>query len=132
MKKSFVLLALFGFILAACSSTTVNRYIQDLPPNPDWQNITIYRIRTPDRPFIEVGEIVTRNNNIPQLKRSAARIGADAVIIVGAGSVSSTGFSNSFATTPFANNNVLFGTRVATSNAQEVGFRAIAIKYVTR
>ena len=130
MKKSFFLfLVLCGLVLTACSSATVTRYITDLPPNDNWQNMTVYRIRTPDRPFVEVGEIVTTNNNINRLKRDAGRMGADAVIIIGPGRVTSTGFSNSFATSPWQNNNVMFGTRVGNSSTQSVGFRAIAIKY---
>lgn len=75
----------------------------------------MYCTTLPKKPYIEIAEIILEeSDSVYELKKAAAKLGADAIIIVGPASIhTSSGW-------------VAFG---GPSSSQESGRKAIAIKY---
>jgi hypothetical protein len=65
----------------------VNLYLPAYPPKEENANIDIYRTKTPDIKYIEIGEISCGDTNdewaLKQVLIKARQIGADGIIILG-------------------------------------------------
>ncbi|MDR1434747.1 hypothetical protein [Candidatus Endomicrobiellum devescovinae] len=116
MKKMILLLLLSCFCFAGCISTY--KYTSKLFPPRDENEIEVYSITLPARPYIEIAEIVGSSKDVLKLKREAFKLGADAIIIVGSeGTKTSVGVCSSS-----------FLTKVTKAG----GRKAIAIKYTNQ
>ncbi|MCL2389196.1 MAG: hypothetical protein FWC85_02295 [Elusimicrobia bacterium] len=80
MKKVYLIFTCAVLFFAGCAKTNV--YVEHAPPRQDYQNVQIFRARPPDRPFKEIAEIRTVNENVRGLRRRAARLGGDGVVII--------------------------------------------------
>jgi len=94
-------------------------YGESYPPKPDNFQVEIYRTKVPERDYIEIAEVSNKDSNNNYAKRSvmdkARKLGADAIIILGAAGSGGVGI-------PSGN--------VVISSTYEYGIRAVAIKYV--
>jgi hypothetical protein len=118
MKKKyfqlFVLMPLLSiFIFSGCASMEVNRYLYEIYP-PNTKEIKIHSITLPKEPFIELAEITEDPKDIYKLKEEAAKLGADAIIIIGPAYIKNT-YTGSFWNW--------------TKDTKAKGYKAIAIKY---
>ena len=106
MKKLFVII-FFAFFLTSCAS--VQMYREAFPRRRTPEKIEVYN-EPPNRSYIEIGEI-SHTKSISTMKKKAAKIGADAIILKYGGV---TG--------------VLYGGIIVTKEVR----RAIAIKFVEK
>jgi hypothetical protein len=95
----------------------VNRYTAKIYPPTDEDEIEVYSISSPTRPYVEIAEILGSSKNVYKLKREAYKLGADAIIIVGSNSIKTSFFLASL---------------VPNSVTREKGRKAIAIKYTNQ
>jgi hypothetical protein len=113
-------------ILTSCASSgflmakpRVLMYIDAFPAKAPDAQIEIYRTHNPTRPYKELGEISCRDTDdeyaLNQILIQARLIGADAIIILGSASTSSTGV-------PIAG--------MVYASSEEYGYRAVAIRYL--
>ena len=111
--KPVVLFVVIVIFFSACmSKAVVVLYGQTYPAKIDSVQIDVYRSIKPSKAYIEVGEISCSALN--QLKIKAREIGADGLIILGPGAISSGGY--------------LVGN-VVVSSSESNGYNAIAIRY---
>jgi hypothetical protein len=88
LQLSVLMLLLSVFIFPGCSATNsinVNKYLFDemyVPSNI--KQIRIHSISFPKEPFIELATITTEDiKDMYKLKEEAAKLGADAIVILG-------------------------------------------------
>jgi hypothetical protein len=91
-------------------------------PPTDSDEIEVYSTSFPKKPYIEIAEILINSKNVYKLKREAAKLGADAVLIVGSKTIIGSTFGSVVGLFSSA-----FGS--ASSSTTESGRKAIAIKY---
>ena len=89
-QRIFVMVTL-SLALLGCARDVANRYYgeQHYSPKPVEQ-VELLRNK-PDRPFIVIADFQSRGESPEDLRRKAAAIGADAVIVSGLGGWYSTG-----------------------------------------
>ncbi len=118
---------LFSALLYACASNgflmakaRVNLYQDTYPAKEENAQIDIFRTKTPEKKYKEIGEISCADTNdeyaLKQVLIKAREIGADAIIILG--KVNKYGVG------------VPIGNMVYVSS-QEYGVKVVAIKYLT-
>lgn len=77
--------------LTACVSDVANRYYMDeVYPAKNVDEVAILQAK-PDRPFVVIADFQSRGESAGDLRRKAAEIGADAVIVVEVGGSYSRG-----------------------------------------
>ena len=77
--------------LTACASDVANRYYMDeVYPAKNVDEVVILQAK-PDRPFVVIADFQSRGESAGDLRRKAAEIGADAVIVVEVGGSYSRG-----------------------------------------
>ena len=77
--------------LTACVSDVANRYYMDeVYPAKNVDEVVILQAK-PDRPFVVIADFQSRGESAGDLRRKAAEIGADAVIVVEVGGSYSRG-----------------------------------------
>jgi hypothetical protein len=117
VKKVISLILLFiPFIIMGC--ITIYRYdnIRYTPTNEN--EIEVYSTTLPQKSYIEIAEIVLEDSkSVHKLKKEAAKLGADAIIIIGSASISSY---------------VGVWSGWGSSESVESGRKAIAIKYTNQ
>jgi adenine/guanine phosphoribosyltransferase-like PRPP-binding protein len=75
-------LAAFAALLASCTTDEANRYYSPVRyPERSPNEVAILRSR-PDREFIVIADFQSRGETATAMQRKAAKIGADAVIVV--------------------------------------------------
>ena len=77
--------------LTACASDIANRYyLDEFYPAKNISEVEILKAK-PDRPFVVMADFQSRGESAGDLRRKAAEIGADAVIVVEVGGSYSRG-----------------------------------------
>ena len=88
MSAKSVLVALFSASIvaaSACMSDEANRYYGQVTyPSRSSEQVEVL-LQEPSRPFIVIADFQARNASVEHMRKRAAEIGADAVIIVPAG-----------------------------------------------
>ncbi len=126
MKKTLLIYLLLSLLFYSCASTgflmakaKVNLYRTAFPPKDENAQIDIYRTQTPDKRYIEIGEITCGDTNdkwaLKQTLIKARQIGADGIIIIGKSGSSGAGI-------PIGN--------IVYVASEGYGINAIAVKYL--
>jgi hypothetical protein len=116
MKNIILFLLLVCFSFSGCIS--VNRYTNKIYPPKDEDEIEVYSISLPTRPYVEIAEIVLEESeSVYKLKKEAAKLGTDAIVIIGSA---------------YMNNVCSAWTNWAISTSERSGRKAIAIKYTNQ
>ncbi|MDR0398641.1 hypothetical protein [Candidatus Endomicrobiellum devescovinae] len=112
MKKIILVLLLVCFSFLGCVS--VSRYTNKIYAPTDANDIEVYSTTLPKRPYIEIAEIILEDSkSVHKLKKEGAKLGADAIIILGSASISTRASWVSYV-------------------SEESGRKAIAIKYTNQ
>jgi accessory colonization factor AcfC len=121
MKRIKVtLIVLFCMVLACCvHGARVMLYGPAAPSKALDAEVQVFSTSLPDRPYVELGEIITTNHNnqtnLEQIKAEARKMGADAVILQGATRAVS-------ATMPI-------GGGITAGTSRQYGLRAVGIRW---
>ncbi len=79
--------AMLGFLLVACATDVANRYYSS-KQYPEKQPGQVQILSSnPSRPFEVIADFQSRGDTPESLRKKAAKIGADAIIIAGLGGV---------------------------------------------
>lgn len=79
--------AVLGLLLGACASDVANRYYSSKQyPEKEPERVQILSAN-PSRPFEVIADFQSRGDTPESLRKKAAKIGADAIIIAGIGGV---------------------------------------------
>ena len=91
-KKLAIAITLMSILfLTACVSDVANRYyVDEVYQSKNANEVEILQAK-PDRPFVVIADFQSRGESAEDLRRKAAEIGADAVIIVEVGGSYSRG-----------------------------------------
>ena len=126
MRRTLLIYLVLSLLLYSCASTgflmakaKVNLYRTAFPPKDEYAQIDIYRTQTPDKKYIEIGEITCGDTNdewaLKQTLIKAREIGADGIIILGKSGSYGAG--------------VPIGNMVYVAS-ESYGIKAIAVKYL--
>lgn len=76
---------MLGFLLAACATDVANRYYSS-KQYPEKQPAQVQILSSnPSRPFEVIADFQSRGDTPESLRKKAAKIGADAIIVAGIG-----------------------------------------------
>lgn len=90
-KLTIAITLMIAAFLTACASDVANRYYMDeVYPAKNVDEVVILQAK-PDRPFVVIADFQSRGESAGDLRRKAAEIGADAVIVVEVGGSYSRG-----------------------------------------
>ena len=90
-KLTIAITLMIAAFLSACASDVANRYYMDeVYPAKNVDEVVILQAK-PDRPFVVIADFQSRGESAGDLRRKAAEIGADAVIVVEVGGSYSRG-----------------------------------------
>ncbi|MDR1245009.1 MAG: hypothetical protein LBJ98_03420 [Endomicrobium sp.] len=85
MKKMTLFLLVACFCLTGCASIYTNRYTSEIFPPTNKKEIHVYSISYPKKPYVEIAEILSDSSDsmeVDELKKEAATLGADGIIII--------------------------------------------------
>jgi hypothetical protein len=96
-----LILALVAFAMVSCASDVANRYYgsEKFPPKPVAEVQLLDR--APDRPYNVIADLQSRGETAQDLRKKAAAIGADAVIVTTLGGVGGHEWMDQGAADPF-------------------------------
>jgi hypothetical protein len=84
-KLQIISISVFLLCVIGCMSDEANRcYLKEKLPPKNVKDVEVLREK-PQKPFIVVGDFQARNASFEHMRKRAAEIGADAVIVVPAG-----------------------------------------------
>jgi hypothetical protein len=90
-KLAIAITSMSLVFLTACVSDVANRYyLDEVYPAKNVDEVAILQAK-PDRPFVVIADFQSRGESAGDLRRKAAEIGADAVIVVEVGGSYSRG-----------------------------------------
>jgi peroxiredoxin len=113
-NKKLILYVLPLFVI--CSCTTIHRYNNESYRATNENDIEVFSVSQPTKPFVEIAEIILEDSeSIKKLKKVAAKLGADAIIITGSASIDGFGY--------------MLGCGLIVASSESSGKKAIAIKY---
>jgi hypothetical protein len=74
-------LLIFALLLCGCAQDVANRYYasQQYPPKPAKEVELLFR--APSRPYTVIADLQSRNESPEGMRKRAAKIGADAIIV---------------------------------------------------
>ncbi|MBU2537719.1 MAG: hypothetical protein KKH22_04720 [Proteobacteria bacterium] len=89
--KTLLLSLLFSLLVFGCAQDVANRYyLAERYPEKSIEEVEIL-YEKPSRPFIVIADFQSRGEDAHDMRKKAARIGADAVIVSHLGGYVSTG-----------------------------------------
>jgi hypothetical protein len=103
VKKNIVgfLFCICLFFVASCATVDTVKYTDTQYPPTDASKIEVFSSSVPKKEYIELGEItLSSGRSLEKVKAEAAKLGANAIIIVGAARINSysIGFGNTITT----------------------------------
>lgn len=89
--KGKIAIILVALIVAGCASDIANRYYSDVKyPSRSYKEVEVFT-NTPTRPYVVIADLQGRGESPLDLRKQAAQIGADAIIITHIGGAYNSG-----------------------------------------